>query len=182
VTIEVKSGAVTIVFTANDGTQGSGELIEGNIITFEPETVVFTAPATNQTVVVVLFEGAELLVAPGETVKAVEIDIKPGSYPNGINLGSDGVIPVAILSTPTFDASTVDPSTVALAGAAVNIAGKSDKYQASLEDFDGDGDLDLMLKIVNELDLQEGDAIAGLEGQTYDGMKVQGQDSVRVVP
>ena len=42
----------------------------------------------------------------------VEIDIKPGSDPNSINLRSKGVIPVAILTTEDFDATTVDPLSV----------------------------------------------------------------------
>ena len=41
--------------------------------------------------------------------RKVTIDIKPGSDPNSINLGSAGVIPVAILSSEAFDATTVDP-------------------------------------------------------------------------
>jgi hypothetical protein len=41
-----------------------------------------------------------------------EIDIKPGSFPNSINPRSKGVIPVAILTTDTFDATTVDPLSV----------------------------------------------------------------------
>jgi len=57
----------------------------------------------------------------------VDIDIKPGSYPNAINLGSHGLIPVAILSSEDFDAKTVDPDTVELAGAniEVKVKGKS---------------------------------------------------------
>jgi hypothetical protein len=43
------------------------------------------------------------------TSVAVPIDIKPGSFPNSINPQSKGVIPVAILTTDTFDATTVDP-------------------------------------------------------------------------
>jgi len=38
----------------------------------------------------------------------VAIDIKPGSDPNAINLGSKGVIPVAILSSLDFDATEVN--------------------------------------------------------------------------
>ena len=37
----------------------------------------------------------------------VNIDIKPGSETNTINLGSKGNVPVAILSTTVFDATTV---------------------------------------------------------------------------
>src|SRR5206468_53129 len=54
---------------------------------------------------------------------SVLIDIKPGSYPNSINLGSGGTVPVAIISTPTFDASTVIPTTITLAGATVKFRG-----------------------------------------------------------
>jgi hypothetical protein len=41
----------------------------------------------------------------------------------GVNLGSAGVIPVAILSSASFDATTVDPATISLAGASVKLVG-----------------------------------------------------------
>jgi len=47
-----------------------------------------------------------------QSVTEVDIDIKPGGDPNSINLRSKRVIPVAILTTDTFDASTVDPLSV----------------------------------------------------------------------
>jgi hypothetical protein len=40
------------------------------------------------------------------------IDIKSGSDPNPINLRSRGVIPVAIISTDSFDATSIDPASV----------------------------------------------------------------------
>ena len=53
-------------------------------------------------------------------ITQVDIDIKPYSFPNSINLGLQGVIPVAILSTTDFDVTDeltgVDPETVMLAG------------------------------------------------------------------
>jgi hypothetical protein len=55
----------------------------------------------------------------------VEIDIKPGSLLNSINPNAGGVIPVAILTTDTFDASTVNPETVELEGASARGKGKS---------------------------------------------------------
>src|SRR5262249_42960874 len=42
---------------------------------------------------------AILVVDP--QVLTVQIDVKPGTFPNSVNLGSNGVISVAILSTPT---------------------------------------------------------------------------------
>ena len=46
----------------------------------------------------------------------VFVDIKPGGCPNPINVGAEGVLPVAILGTPTFDVTTIDPSSVRLEG------------------------------------------------------------------
>lgn len=46
----------------------------------------------------------------------VFVDIKPESCPNPINVGANGVLPVAILGTSTFDVTTVDPSSIKLQG------------------------------------------------------------------
>jgi len=115
-------------------------------------------------------------------VKEVLIDIKPGSYPNSINLGGSGVVPVAILTTPDFDAATVDPFTVALAGSTVRLKGKSGNA-GSLEDVDGDSDLDLVVQVyIDALDLSPGDAEAILTAFTYAGLPITGSDSIRIVP
>jgi len=55
---------------------------------------------------------------------AIEINIRPGSEENCIHLGSNGVIPVAILSTAEFDATTLNPANIFLAGANVRISEK----------------------------------------------------------
>ena len=45
-------------------------------------------------------------------ITQVDIDIKPSDFPNSINPRSGEVIPVAILTTTVFDATTVDPLSV----------------------------------------------------------------------
>ncbi len=108
-------------------------------------------------------------------VIVVEIDIKPGSWPNSINLKSKGLIPVAILTTASFDATQVDSDTVRFAGAA--------PVRWALEDVDGDGDIDLVLHFrTRETDIAPGDTEACLTGQTYDGIFIEGCDSIRLVP
>lgn len=112
----------------------------------------------------------------------VAIDIKPGSYPNSINLGSRGAVPVAILSSPGFDATTVDPASVTLASAPVKLRGRG-RPQASEQDVDGDGLVDLVVHVETEaLDLDENDTEAVLEGLTTGGLEFRGVDSIRVVP
>jgi len=114
----------------------------------------------------------------------VEIDIKPGSYPNSINPKARGVIPVAILTTEDFNASTVDPSTVALEGVLAKEKGKSSKH-GSLEDVDADGDLDLVVQIPNTIDWADDATEATLTGNLkaeYGGDPIEGTDSVRIVP
>lgn len=114
----------------------------------------------------------------------VSVDIKPGSWPNTINLGSNGVIPVAILTTESFDATSVDPSTVQLEGLGVAMRGKSEKLLANEEDVDEDGDIDLVVKIETE-NLESGAWQSGLivlTGETYDGQAIEGCDEIIIVP
>ncbi len=114
-------------------------------------------------------------------VLQVSIDIKPGGFPNSIFLGSNGTVPVAILSSATFDATTVDPTTVTLAGASVALRGKGTP-NASVQDVNVDGLPDLVVHVSTEaLQLTEGDTQALLEATTYSGQRIEGSDSVRIV-
>ncbi len=108
-------------------------------------------------------------------VIVVRIDIKPGSDPNSINLGSKGVVPVAVLTTPDFNASTINPETVRFAGAA------PEKW--TFEDVDRHGDFDLLFHFDTEkLNLTESSTQATLTGQTAGGLDITGTDSIRIVP
>jgi hypothetical protein len=69
--------------------------------------------------------------------RSVLIDVKPGSSTNPVNLHENGVIPIAILTTPDFDAIRVNANTVVFAGASA--------VHSALEDVDFDGDLDMVM-------------------------------------
>ncbi len=114
----------------------------------------------------------------------VTLDIKPGSYPNSVNLGSNGVVPVAILSTASFDALTVDPETVSLGGAGVAVRGKGNRYMASGQDVNSDGWIDLVLHVETEnliLDQLSG-GYGTINGATYGGLSIIGVDEIIIVP
>ncbi|MHC4558820.1 MAG: hypothetical protein ACYTFW_14860 [Planctomycetota bacterium] len=123
----------------------------------------------------------------------VQIDIKPDSNPNIINLCSNGVVPVAILSDETFDATKVLPETVYFAGASVAMHGK-DKYMAHEKDVDEDGYDDMLLHFrTNELKLEDGTTTVTLTGQLNsqltaqsagqikDGAMISGTDNVYIL-
>jgi hypothetical protein len=100
------------------------------------------------------------------------IEIKPSSYPNSIHLGSHGGVPVAIFSADQFDAFTVDPLSITLAGATVRVKGKGTPM-ASFEDVILGGLLDLVVHVETEaLELTEGDVEAVLEGMSSDGIPI----------
>jgi len=110
------------------------------------------------------------------------IDIKPGTFPNTINLGSNGTVPVAIISTSEFDATTVDPLSVSLASAPVKLKGNGTAMY-SFQDMNSDGLLDMIVHVSTEaLQLSEADTLANLIGHTSDATEVIGSDTVRVVP
>ena len=105
----------------------------------------------------------------------VELDIKPGSDPNSININGRGVIPVAILTTDEFDARDVNAGTVRF--------GPSGAYaeQYALEDVDDDGDIDLILHFrTRDAGIAPEDTQAVLTGETHEGQRIEGSDSVKV--
>ncbi len=117
--------------------------------------------------------------APALPVSAL-VDILPGTSPNVIKLTSTKTITVAILTTPTFSTSRIDPSTVCF-GSASNPAARdcSLSKPAVRTDVDRDGDVDLSLVFdTKQTGIAKGDTQACLTGRTFDGQPFQGCDSI----
>ena len=112
------------------------------------------------------------------------IDIKPGSGQHTINLGSHGATPVAILSTSTFNAPVrVNPATVTLAGAPVQLKGDGVTAVIEERDVNGDGLVDLVVHVrTDAMVFSPGDTTAVLEGKTWDDESIRGEGTVRIVP
>lgn len=116
----------------------------------------------------------------------VAIDVKPGNDNeiDPINLKSQGSLPLAVFSTPDFDATTLDVSTLALGDP--NLIQIATVVWGNPQDVDGDGLLDAILHFsANEL--VDGGALNAsttellLTGGTTDGQAIFGKDQVRIV-
>jgi Beta-propeller repeat/Thrombospondin type 3 repeat len=119
-----------------------------------------------------------------ETKGLVMIDIKPGTAPNSINLGSEGSVPVAILSTFGFDATTVYIPGVKFEGQTV-VVRNNGTYQASNADINDDGLLDKVIHFYTQgLQITNGYEPACVKGTLVDelGQEFIGCDSVKIVP
>lgn len=168
-----------LFFTDQSGNSVEISIRSGHYLSVDLPSGLWTAIAMTPTDHL----NGKLRMTRTETTK-VDIDVKPGSDPNSINLDSNGLIPVAILSSQDFDATNVDPDTVMLAGAGVELRGKGSKYMAHEEDVNGDGLVDLVVQIgTANLDpgiFQDGYVI--LTGETFDNVSFEGEDEINIVP
>jgi hypothetical protein len=108
----------------------------------------------------------------------IEIDVLPGSADNPINVGSRGVLPVALITTADFFAPDVDRASLRFGpgSAAVALPG------GGPEDVDGDGDLDYVVHFrVAEAGVSCDDERVYLSGSTMSGDIVIGADSVQPI-
>lgn len=105
----------------------------------------------------------------------VDLDIKPGSDTNPVNLKSKGVIPVAILGGADFDVTDVDVDSLSFGP-----DGASEAHgEGHVEDVNDDGYDDLVLHFdTQESGIAEGDTEAMLTGQTIGGVAIEGVDSI----
>jgi hypothetical protein len=114
----------------------------------------------------------------GSNCLSVNIDVKPGDSQPVVNLKSQGVVPVAILSTSTFDATKVNPLTVRFGRAGTEAV----SVHSSLQDVNGDGLLDMVLQFrTQSTALQLGDSQATLMGRTLSGTPFRGSSPIQVI-
>jgi PKD repeat protein len=121
----------------------------------------------------------------------VQIDITPTDQPNPLNLRARGLLPVAVLSSATFDAAALDPATITLGdevGADTPVARQNNgRYHARVEDVNGDGLMDLVVMfertaLVANGDLTPASSELVLRGFLQNGCtNVRGTDAVHVV-
>lgn len=108
----------------------------------------------------------------------VEIDPDPSNDEERVECGRDATLPVAILSSGDFDASKVDPATVAMGVKEAGL-GSGSVPQHRLEDVDGDGDRDLTVNLPATLNCSS-DRLT-ITGETVDGLRFVGHQAVEMV-
>jgi len=141
----------------------------------------------------------DLGLQPGHTAPClinVEVDIKPQSCPNSLNINSKGVLPGAILGTASFDVSDIDVSTIALEGVspercsiedvATPVVDRQHECECTTDGADGFADLSLKFDtqaIVAALgDVYDGEQrILTLTGNLKDGTPIDGKDCVVII-
>jgi hypothetical protein len=106
------------------------------------------------------------------------VDIKPGDATNPVNLVSNGKLPVAILSTATFNANQLDIASIRFGRTGSEAAPVS----SSMEDVNGDRKKDLVLQFnVQDTELLGDDTGAVLTARTTSGMPARGYDGIKVI-
>ena len=130
-----------------------------------------------------------ILVAPGlrpavaqeEDHLHVSVDIKPGSYPNTINLKSNGSLPVALLGSADFDVASIDLNTVKF-GKMHEMDSGAQSLRSALQDINDDGFMDQVFHFkIKETGLESSDTMACLHGMTLGGEHFCGHDSVKIL-
>ena len=101
------------------------------------------------------------------------LDLAPGDASNTLRPDAHGLVTCAILSDAAFDARTVDPASVTLAGAPAHAAAAADR--ATMRDVNGDGQLDRVLKFARaDMTLDPTVDVVALAGRTQSGEAVVG--------
>ena len=168
----VVNGVLTVQFDGSQAVQSLGTLVPGRRVYPRVQGSFYSSPNH-------VFSGQGHV----DIVEAivVDIDIKPGSFPNSINLGVGGKVPIAIFNMKNFDATSMDLTSVTLKGNQSNKRSTCPPT-GSKKDVNRDGRQDLVLHFETQcLQLTQQDTEGFLEGKTYDGITIIGRDSVNII-
>lgn len=119
--------------------------------------------------------GPQVRQAP--PVTKVAIDIKPGDTPTTLERNRGGYVPVAILSTAQFDATTVDVETIRVGPSGE----EAEAWKATNSDANEDRRLDLVVLVkVTDMQLRCSDTVIKLSAKTQSGESIEGSETVKV--
>lgn len=144
----------------------------------------FAAPAAGT-----LFLGintGDVCGSSGSFSVSVIVPVKIAVYPGGsltIHKAGGSVIPVAILSSATFDARKVNPASLNFTAGRLQMFGAADPSSCHAADANGDGLPDMVCTFRADTSLAEPSTTIGvLQGRTSDGMPIRGETAVNIIP
>jgi hypothetical protein len=144
------------------------------------EHIIYEGETTTDNIQEFEFGYSKETVQQVQLYQLVNIDIKPGSEQNSINLESKGVTPVAILSDQLFNAQEINIDSISFAGIG--------PLRWNIKDVDDDGDLDLMLYFKTQ-DLSQVLTVTDTEviltgeliDETNNNILIKSSDSIRII-
>lgn len=193
----VELEGVTAVMTGVDGSYAFAVADTGTyyVVETDPDGYVSTTP--NEVMIVIA--AMDVQVDFGDRfVEEIDVDVKPGSEINPLNLRSKGVLPVAILGSEEFNVTMIDPASLLLNGVPPLRWSYDDVGGCNEEEMDRDansddeempdGYEDLVLKFSTpEIaasigDVQRGDIVTlTMTGSLVDGTLAAGEEMVWIV-
>jgi len=197
VTLLSMDKVIAVVKTIGDGTYFFDVIASGIYTVVETDLVGYVSTTENEVSAEIV--DADVQVDFGDYIDpGLPVDVKPGSDVNPLNLKSNGVLPVAICGSETFDVAQIDPDSLRLNGVAPlrwgyeDVCGQDDTSTDPGMNGDDeempDGYEDMTLKF-NTQD------IAGTLGEVWrgkietltmvgfflDGSSILGEETVRIV-
>jgi hypothetical protein len=183
-TTAIYSGSINVCISYRGMTFGPGAL---RLLHYEDGHWVdctTNVDAVNRVICGVVSSLSPFVVAERVTIP-VDIDIKPGSYPNSFNSNSHGVIPVAILGRADFSVMQIDPWSLDLGSMTIRVKNNG-QPQCSMEDVNGDGYSGLVCQFADNGTLTgPGTAIITLTGNLkpeFGETPIESSDEIRIVP
>lgn len=131
-------------------------------------------------------DAVSLIVEEIETNQPpMDIDVKPGSWPNSINLNGNGVVPVAIFGSQWLDVNDIDSSTVSCGFTGIEA---QPVHNGHIEDINGDGSDDIVFHFREGQLGFDVNTPGNTEMPLYikamltNGASVEGEDIIRITP
>jgi len=190
---------ISMIDVATNAVVGTIPVINPSSIAFTPDgTTAYVVISQPYTIVSVIDVAARAVVgtipvgngpsgitiALFNPVLPIDIDIKPNSDPNSINLCSNGAVPIAILGSGTLDVLDINTDSLRFADASIKVVGRKDPHQlCSYEDVNGDFITDLVCHfLTTDIAGIDGESsFATLNGELGGGTAIEGSDSVNIV-
>ena len=118
--------------------------------------------------------GVELLSPKNCAAITIAFDVKP----DHINPNSRRLLAATVLTTDSFDATTIDPTTIRFGKTGT----EATPVDVNKKDVNGDGQPDVLLMFsLQDIGIQCGDSSVSMTGQTVNGTPINGSDSISTV-